>query len=131
MTSCSLLCVLALAGAAAAQPFEITSYVIAGGGGASTGGGFTLHGTIGQHDASLKPMTGGAFTLTGGFWARVSSGVRCVADCDESGVLDFFDFLCFQNQFAVGDPKADCDGTGVLDFFDFLCFQNEFAMGCP
>jgi hypothetical protein len=54
-----------------------------------------------------------------------------VADCDESGVLDFFDFLCFQNQFAVGDPRADCDGTGALDFFDFLCFQNEFAMGCP
>ncbi|MFG0283284.1 MAG: hypothetical protein ACF8R7_02585 [Phycisphaerales bacterium JB039] len=26
---------------------------------------------------------------------------------------------------------ADCDGTGSLDFFDFLCFQNEFAAGCP
>ena len=26
---------------------------------------------------------------------------------------------------------ADCDGNGVLDFFDFLCFQNEFAVGCP
>ena len=55
----------------------------------------------------------------------------CYADCDESGGLDFFDFLCFQNAFATGDPYADCDGTGVLDFFDFLCFQNEFAGGCP
>ncbi|MFG0283777.1 MAG: GC-type dockerin domain-anchored protein, partial [Phycisphaerales bacterium JB039] len=35
-----------------------------------------------------------------------------------------------QNAFALGDPYADCDGTGVLDFFDFLCFQNEFARGC-
>ena len=26
---------------------------------------------------------------------------------------------------------ADCDGSGSLDFFDFLCFQNEFAGGCP
>ena len=26
---------------------------------------------------------------------------------------------------------ADCDGNGALDFFDFLCFQNEFAAGCP
>ncbi len=57
--------------------------------------------------------------------------VCCCVDCDESGTLDFFDFLCFQNQFAAGDPLADCDGSGVLDFFDFLCFQNEFAAGCP
>ena len=25
---------------------------------------------------------------------------------------------------------ADCDGSGSLDFFDFLCFQNAFAGGC-
>ncbi len=30
-----------------------------------------------------------------------------------------------------GDCYADCDGSGGLDFFDFLCFQNAFAMGCP
>ncbi|MFG0284013.1 MAG: hypothetical protein ACF8R7_06280 [Phycisphaerales bacterium JB039] len=61
----------------------------------------------------------------------------CYADCDTSsgvGVLDFFDFLCFQNAFAAGDPYAvDCDtsgGLGVGDFFDFLCFQNAFAAGC-
>jgi site-specific recombinase XerD len=29
------------------------------------------------------------------------------------------------------NSKADCDGSGVLDFFDFLCFQNEFGAGCP
>ena len=55
----------------------------------------------------------------------------CYADCDGSGTLDFFDFLCFQNAFAASDPYADCDTSGVLDFFDFLCFQNEFAAGCP
>ncbi len=54
----------------------------------------------------------------------------CYADCDGSGQLDFFDFLCFQNAFAMGEPYADCDQTGGLDFFDFLCFQNEFAQGC-
>jgi ketosteroid isomerase-like protein len=58
-----------------------------------------------------------------------SSG--CYADCDESGELDFFDFLCFQDAFAAGEPYADCDGSGELDFFDFLCFQDEFAAGCP
>ncbi|MFG0283293.1 MAG: hypothetical protein ACF8R7_02630 [Phycisphaerales bacterium JB039] len=54
----------------------------------------------------------------------------CDADCDGSGALDFFDFLCFQNLFGLGDPAADCDGSGGLDLFDFLCFQNEFAAGC-
>ncbi len=57
--------------------------------------------------------------------------VNCrYADCDGSGGLDFFDFLCFQNAFAAGDSYANCDGAGGLDFFDFLCFQNEFAGGC-
>src|SRR5690606_3391207 len=55
---------------------------------------------------------------------------ECYADCDDSGSLDFFDFLCFQNEFATGSAYADCDDSGSLDFFDFLCFQNEFAAGC-
>jgi hypothetical protein len=61
----------------------------------------------------------------------------CYADCDQSsgaGVLDIFDFLCFQNEFAAANPYAcNCDITlpGVCDIFDFLCFQNEFAAGCP
>ncbi len=54
----------------------------------------------------------------------------CYADCDGSGGLDFFDFLCFQNAFAAMDPYADCDTSGGHDFFDFLCFQNAFAAGC-
>ncbi|MFG0286137.1 MAG: GC-type dockerin domain-anchored protein [Phycisphaerales bacterium JB039] len=55
----------------------------------------------------------------------------CNPDCDESGTLDIFDFLCFQNAFAAGDPYADCDKSGALDFLDFLCFQNWFTAGCP
>jgi len=39
---------------------------IDGGGGASSGGGFTISGTIGQPDAGA--MSGGGFTLAGGFW---------------------------------------------------------------
>ena len=57
--------------------------------------------------------------------------VACYADCDGSGGLDFFDFLCFQNEFAAATAYADCDNSGGHDFFDFLCFQNEFAAGCP
>lgn len=58
----------------------------------------------------------------------------CYADCDQSsgaGVLDIFDFICFQNAFIRGDLYSDCDGSGTNDVFDFLCFQNAFVAGCP
>ena len=51
-----------------AQTSSIPWHTIDGGGGTSTGGVFTVSGTIGQPDAS-GPMTGGQFSLTGGFWA--------------------------------------------------------------
>ncbi len=65
-------------------------------------------------------------------------GESCYADCDQStgpGVLDLFDFLCFQGSFVSGEPYAcDCDtstGPLVCDLFDFLCFQGAFVGGCP
>lgn len=42
---------------------------VTGGGGTSTGGVYSLSGTIGQHDATIQPMTGGSYSLTGGFWS--------------------------------------------------------------
>ena len=55
----------------------------------------------------------------------------CPADIDGDGELTLFDFLRFQNLFAMGDPAADFDGDGTLTIFDFLAFQNAFAIGCP
>jgi hypothetical protein len=55
----------------------------------------------------------------------------CYADCDTSGSLDVFDFLCFQDAFVSGQAYADCDGNSVFDVFDFLCFQDAFVAGCP
>ena len=56
----------------------------------------------------------------------------CYPDCDGSGTLDIFDFLCFQNSFVLGEPYAcDCDPDPACDIFDFLCFQNAFVSGCP
>ncbi len=81
--------------------------------------------------------TGGADIIDmGAFEFQAPAG--CYADCDPStgvGVLDIFDFLCFGNRFATGEPYAcDCDlttGAGVCDIFDFLCFGNAFSAGCP
>ena len=47
--------------------YDLSWYTIDGGGGTfSTGGGFSLGGTIGQPDAGV--MAGGDYTLAGGFW---------------------------------------------------------------
>ena len=59
----------ALCFAASAQPYTIDWHTIDGGGGSSTGGVYSVSGTIGQPDASVTPMTGGAYSVTGGFWA--------------------------------------------------------------
>jgi hypothetical protein len=83
----------------------------------------------------ITPIAGGTYR----FVSRVfTPDIKCYADCDQTtgnGVLDIFDFLCFGNAFAAGDPYAcDCDvstGLGVCDIFDFLCFGNFFSAGCP
>ena len=59
---------LLLPAGALAQSYNIDWYKVAGGGGTSTGGVYTVTGTIGQPDAS-GTMTGGNYSLTGGFWA--------------------------------------------------------------
>jgi hypothetical protein len=66
---CCALLFLALS--ASAQSYSINWYKIAGGGGTSSGGQYSLSGTIGQPDASTT-MTGGNYSLTGGFWAFIS-----------------------------------------------------------
>ena len=53
------------------QSYSIDWNKVAGGGGTSTGGPYSVSGTIGQHDAG-GPMTGGNYALTGGFWALIS-----------------------------------------------------------
>jgi hypothetical protein len=59
-----------LVATAAAQDYAIDWFKVAGGGGTSSGGAFTLTGTIGQADAA-PPVSGGAFVLSGGFWGGV------------------------------------------------------------
>lgn len=89
-----------------------------------------------QYDADLLFASDDSFLLVAdharGAIYRIGPGEQpCPADCDGSGSLDIFDFLCFQNQFASGDSRADCDASCSLDIFDFLCFQNQFDAGCP
>jgi hypothetical protein len=125
--------ILALAPAAHAQ-LSIDWHTIDGGGGASSGGGFTLTGTIGQPDAGA--MSAGAFACAGGFWAGGAGQPPCYANCDNSTtspVLNVADFTCFLQRFAAADPYANCDNSTtspVLNVADFTCFLQRFAAGC-
>ena len=63
-----MLALLLLPSLTKAQSYSIDWYKVAGGGGTSTGGTYSVSGTVGQPDAS-PVMTGGNYALTGGFWA--------------------------------------------------------------
>jgi hypothetical protein len=54
-----------------AQSYSIDWFTIDGGGGTSTGGVFSVSGTIGQSDAGH--MSGGNYTLDGGFWGMFAA----------------------------------------------------------
>jgi hypothetical protein len=57
---------------ASAQSYSIGWYKIGGGGGTSSGGNYSISGTIGQPDAS-GAMSGGRYSLTGGFWSIIAA----------------------------------------------------------
>ena len=54
-----------------AQSYSIDWFTVDGGGGTSTGGGYSLSGTIGQPDAGT--MSGGNYTIQGGFWSLIAA----------------------------------------------------------
>src|ERR1035437_6547157 len=73
------LIILALAVLSArAQSYSVDWYKIAGGRGTSTGGLYSVSGTIGQPDARRAmtggnySLTGGNYSLTGGFWSLIN-----------------------------------------------------------
>ncbi|MFN0138315.1 MAG: hypothetical protein ACKVS9_19605 [Phycisphaerae bacterium] len=81
------LCFIASPMFAYGQVYDVPWHTIDGGGEMfSTGGAFSVGGTIGQPDAGV--MTGGVFELTGGFWLTSDQ------TCDLAG--DAID-LCINN----------------------------------
>lgn len=63
---CSWVVLAMFASIATAQPYSIGRYLFDSGGGRSSGGSFSLSGTLGQ--PIVGSMSGGTFALIGGFW---------------------------------------------------------------
>lgn len=125
---------LLVAAPAVAQPWSVTWYTIDDGGATfSTGGIYSVGGTIGQPDAGS--YTNAQYFVAGGFWSVGLNG--CYANCDFSTavpILNVNDFVCFTNRFAAGSPYANCDNSTfapILNINDYVCFTNRYAAGCP
>jgi len=108
----SIIAVLVTSAAAFAQ-LAIDWSTIDCGGGASAGGVFTLNGTIGQPDAQTPPvMSGGMFTLTGGFWAGTGEVCALPGDLNLDGHVNGADVQGFVNCFLSTGSNCEC---GDLD----------------
>lgn len=109
---------------------ELTSFVIATGGGQVGGlGNMELSFTIGQPEASAQELTVGTFRMSGGYWPAFVAPV-CAADFNSDGSVDFFDYLDFVAAFSTSDPAADFNSDSSIDFFDYLDFVAAFSIGC-
>lgn len=114
----------------AAQPYQLSTSTIDGGGGTLTGTVHVLSGTIGQSDAS-GPMVGMTYELTGGFWGVPFAGCNDADLAAPFGLLDLADVLVFVTAFQAGNPTADFDGNALFDLADVVLFVNGFMAGCP
>ncbi len=56
--------------------------------------------------------------------------IRCPADFNQDGIVDFFDYLDFVDAFSANLPSADFNLDAVIDFFDYLDFVDAFSAGC-
>lgn len=64
--------------------FNLRTTTLDAGGGTSTGGAFTLSGTVGQHDANPVPASGDSFTVIGGFWQGALSALAVTLNSFEA-----------------------------------------------
>lgn len=63
--------IVSMALSARGQAYDLSWFTIDGGGGTSSGGTYSVTGTIGQPDAGV--LSGGDYTIVGGFWSAVSA----------------------------------------------------------
>lgn len=129
-TLMSLICCVLTSGVAQAQ-MDISWFTIDGGGGTSSGGGFTLSGTVGQPDPGTA--TGGGFTLVGGFWPGATAAPPlCVGDVDGDLDVDLTDLAILLSDFAcTSGCVGDVDGDHDTDLTDLALLLANFGVTCP
>jgi hypothetical protein len=119
--TCKIILALALLFCAAqlrAQTYSVDWFKVAGGGGTSTGGVYTVTGTFGQQDAG-GPMQGGGYSVEGGFWSLFA--------VQSSSVTGTAPTITMQPQSQFITNNDDFKGAGHNDTFSF----NTSVSGTP
>ena len=123
---CALLALLLLATAPALAQYHIDWYTIDGGGGTSSGGPYTLTGTIGQPDADW--CVGGLYELLGGFWPGEPIGP---AECLPTDYSTYNDWVALGKPQCWCDPyqcDGDADGVDSGFPFNYRVFIGDLAL---
>ncbi len=105
--------------------FLIEKSVIAGGGGQTIGGTFTLDGTIGEHLAGTT-STGGTFELGSGFWG---GGATPAANVTVSGRVLTSDGRGLRNATVSITDSNGVSRIATTSSFGFFSFDNVSAGG--
>ncbi|MCI0632121.1 MAG: hypothetical protein L0Y44_15870 [Phycisphaerales bacterium] len=121
---------------------DLSWHTVDGGGATfSTGDDFTLGGTIGQPDAGV-PMTGGGFSLTGGFWPGAGGPEidTCPADIaplpSGDAIVNVLDLLALIGQWGAcplpcpPSCPADLSGDCTVNVTDLLAVISAWG-ACP
>jgi len=115
--------VLLIVSAAGGQ-YEINWSTIDGGGGRSSGGGFTLTGTIGQPDAAYS--AGGDYELLGGFWFILECLSTTAAEYNNWAYWDKPDCWCYARQ-CRGDADGLQQGPFWVSLNDLILFRTAVS----
>ena len=108
--------------------YSIDWYTIDGGGGRSSGGDYSLVGTVGQADAG--EMSGGDFELSGGFWGG-GPILSCFVDFEHFAAfaLYWLDIDCDAgNDWCFG---SDLDWSTEVDIYDVGELAYWWLDTCP
>ncbi|MDX2148430.1 MAG: hypothetical protein SFZ23_13000 [Planctomycetota bacterium] len=89
----------------------------------------TLTGAI-DVTSPIDPDNPGIGTIRVNGSIVAAGSVRCEADFNNDGQVDFFDYLDFVNAFGNDEVAADFNADGQVDFFDYLDFASAFAAPC-
>jgi len=116
----ALLVVLLLIAVPALGSYDLSWHTIDGGGKTSSGGTYTVMGTIGQADAAWS--AGEDYELLGGFWPG-----------EPLCTVDFYHFARFANLWLETGPglAADLYADNIIDSYDLKLFVDEWLYYCP
>ncbi len=108
--------------------YELTWYTVDGGGGRSSGGPYTLMGTIGQPDAAYS--AGGNYELLGGFWPGEP---LCFVDFEHYARFaeHWLDEPCNEGNNFCGGADLYMDENSIVNRLDLKVFAEEWLCYCP